>query len=358
MRLFYFVLFPLLCCTKVTPADSFIKTEQVTHKKNNLNISAFVHHRFDDSRFPSTNISSKVFETQLIWLLENNYNLITFSEAHTYLQKEDSDKKFVSITIDDAYKSFYEHGFPILKKHKITATLYVNTETVGANDYMTWEQLKEVSEYGIEIGNHTHTHRYFLNMPENIRYEHFEQEIKKSQELIKKNLSITPQSFSYPFGEFDTEMKEIVKRLGFSNAAAQNSGVMSSGSDPFMYPRFPMAEAYATLTEFKQKVKAKALPYTFISSTSHILQGDNNPPTLTISFTRKDINTKSLQCFVQGSACNILSNITQDSITTVSIKATEAIGKRRRTLYTITTPDKHGNWYWYSYLWVNPTKKE
>jgi peptidoglycan/xylan/chitin deacetylase (PgdA/CDA1 family) len=348
----------LFSCSKATPAEQSSTVVSLKNTKSNHHVSAFVYHRFNDNRFPSTNISTSDFESQLKWLIENQYALTTFSDAHAFIQNGTEEKNMVTLTIDDAYKSFYQHAYPILKKYKITATLYVNTETVGSHDYMTWEQLKDVASYGIEIGNHTHSHAFFLNLPKETRYEAFRKEIEKSQRLIQQHLSITPKTFSYPYGEFDAEMKQIVKDAGFTNAAAQNSGVMHGGSDPFSYPRFPMAEAYAAMPEFKQKVKAKGLPITSLSTTSPLLVNNNNPPTLTIAFKQNNINTASLQCFVQGSACHIISNKTVDSITTITVLATEPLGKRRRTLYTITAPDKKGSWYWFSFVWINPSKKE
>jgi peptidoglycan/xylan/chitin deacetylase (PgdA/CDA1 family) len=53
------------------------------------------------------------------------------------------------------------------KKYDIPATLFINTKTVGGGDYMTWGELKDVVKHDIEIGNHTHSHAYFLNLPEN-----------------------------------------------------------------------------------------------------------------------------------------------------------------------------------------------
>ena len=72
--------------------------------------------------------------------------------------------KKILITIDDAFSSFYENAWPILKKKKIPFILFVSTEPVGKSGYMNWEQIKEVSSYDFAyIGNHSHTHEYLLN---------------------------------------------------------------------------------------------------------------------------------------------------------------------------------------------------
>ena len=51
-------------------------------------------------------------------------------------------EKKILITIDDAFSSFYEVAWPYLKEENIPFILFVSTETVGKNGYMTWNQIK------------------------------------------------------------------------------------------------------------------------------------------------------------------------------------------------------------------------
>ncbi|HMG89088.1 MAG TPA: polysaccharide deacetylase family protein [Chryseolinea sp.] len=320
--------------------------------KNNKEVVCFIYHRFGDSRYPSTNVSVEDFETHLKYLVENDFHVLKFSEAITYLRSDQPSKKTVVITIDDGYKSFFKNALPLLKKYKIPATLFVNTETVGGGDYMTWDELKEVVRYDIEIGNHTHSHHYFLNLPTSSRYKTFKDEIELSQSIIKKKLDLQPIVFSYPYGEFDSEMKKIVKQAGFVAAAAQNSGVMHSGSDIFQCPRFPMSEAYSSIKQFVEKASMHALQISDQSPESFLL-GEKNPPVLTLTLSHGDLNLKELQCFVQGGECEITVE-TREENTILSLRARKPIAARRRTLYTLTVRDKRGQWYWFSHLWINP----
>ena len=78
-----------------------------------------MYHRFEDQRFPSTSISSKNFQKQIKYLKENNFNILPISDLVLFFNENyDIPEKSVFITIDDGYKSFYEHAFPILKKNK------------------------------------------------------------------------------------------------------------------------------------------------------------------------------------------------------------------------------------------------
>ena len=81
------------------------------------------------------------------------------------------------MTIDDGFSSFYRNAWPILKKEKIPFVIFVNTESVGSNGYMNWEELKEISEFDfVHIGNHSHTHAYLVD---------------KSDAEIKKDIEIS-----------------------------------------------------------------------------------------------------------------------------------------------------------------------
>lgn len=316
----------------------------------------FIYHRFSDSRYPSTNTDAKTFETHLKWLKENKYEVLSFSKAIAYLKSSEPARKVAVLTIDDGYKSFYQNGLPLLKKYGMEATLFINSESVGGSDYMNWEQLRDVSKSGIEIGNHTHAHTFFMNLPAEKRYDQFRDELRTCQQLIRENLGLTPTVFSYPYGEYDEKMKDIVKSEGFIGAGAQNSGVMSNESDLFLCPRFPMSESYATRDKFIEKAKMNALPVTKVSTTDHLLPAQKKPM-LVLTLDAKNLNTNGVQCFIQGSNCHLTKKESDEERLVLELSPVTALTKRR-TLYTITIPDKEGRWYWYSFLWINPAVKD
>jgi len=315
-------------------------------------VVCFIYHRVGDSRYPSTNTTTKDFEQHLEYLSRNGFQVLTFSDAIKYLKSDKPARKTAVLTIDDGYKSFFKNGFPLLKKYGFPATLFINTKTVGGGDYMKWNELEEVKKSDIEIGNHTHSHDFFLNQPAAVRYKNFKAEIEVSQSLIAKHMNITPQVFSYPYGEFDSEMKNIVKEAGFIAAAAQNSGVIYAGGDLFECPRFPMSEAYSSREKFAEKASTHALKIISRSPNDYLLP-DNAQPMLTLTIDNTDLQVKQLQCFVQGGECELRLIEKSDDQVTFSLQAAKPISGRRRTLYTVTVPDSKGRWHWYSHLWIN-----
>ena len=121
-----------------------------------------MYHRFNENKYPSTNIKIDVFKKQLELIEKNNieyYDPIKFDTEFRYPKTN----KKILITIDDAFSSFYENAWPILKK-KNTIYIIVSTEPIGKSGYMNWDQIKEVSSFDFAyIGNHSHTHEYLID---------------------------------------------------------------------------------------------------------------------------------------------------------------------------------------------------
>lgn len=309
----------------------------------------FVYHRFGDDRFPSTNISTDNFRSHLRFLRDNNYTVMTLSDAVADLKKGNADKKIAVITVDDGYKSFLSGAMPLLKEFEMPATLFVNTETVGSADYLGWKELHEIASSGIEIGNHSHSHAYFLNYPEQKRADAFKKDMARAQQLLTDKLGDAPRVIAYPYGEYSSEMKEVAESMGFEAAAAQNSGVMHSGADFYAIPRFPMSDSYAS--GFAEKAGMQPLRVSKAQPES-VLVGEENPPVLEITFEEDSLRLEAIQCFVQYGECQV--GQLQQNPLKVRVKAKGPL-RNRRTLYTITVPSAvTGKWHWYSHLWVRP----
>jgi len=73
----------------------------------------------------------------------------------------------ILLTVDDAFQSFYQNAWPVLKEKKIPFILFVNTREVSQNhpNYMNWNQVRELRDSGlVTIGGHSWSHDYFVNM--------------------------------------------------------------------------------------------------------------------------------------------------------------------------------------------------
>ena len=315
--------------------------------------ACFVYHRFGDSRYPSTNIAIDTFRSQLEFLRNFKYTVFTLGDAIEKLQSAAGvPEKTVVLTVDDGYMSFLTGAMPLLREFGFNATLFINSATVGHKGYMRWDELRGLVAEGMEIGNHSATHPYFLDIDEETLLSKFNEDVGKAQKEIEAHLGIAPKVFSYPFGEYNLDMKRAVQELGFRAAAAQNSGIVYGDSDLYALPRFPMGGPYATLDGFRTKIGMKALEVIEKVPDSPLLRGPN-PPELKLVLAAAVLNMKAIQCFVEGEPrCTIRRDPADPNI--ITVKAEEPL-KGRRVLYTVTAPSIDGKaWHWFSHLWVQP----
>lgn len=318
-----------------------------------FNIPIFAYHRFGDGRYPATNISLEVFGQQLQYLKDNNYTVLTFGDAvEKWKNAESFPEKAVILTVDDGYLSFYSRALPLLKRYGYPATVFIQTGTIGGSDFMNWEQLIEIKKAGMEIGNHSDAHTFFVNLPEAERSKRFKADFETASSAFDKHLGIPPTIYAYTYGEWTKDMENVLEQNGIIAAAVQKSGVFCESSNPFAIPRFPMGGPFGTLQGFKNKINMKALRVEEIIPESPFFS--ENPPKLTLKITPGKINTSQLQFFVDGEKMEDIAVRTEGEFSLIEIVSSKKLTDRR-TLYTITAPSIDGkSWHWFSHLLIRP----
>ena len=239
-----------------------------------------MYHRFEENKYPSTNIRLDDFKSHINLIKELGLDFISYEEFKKYINTKNSTKKIL-LTIDDGFASFYRNAWPVLKKEKIPFIIFVNTESVGSPGYMSWEELKEISEFDfVHIGNHSHSHGYLVDKSD----DEIKKDLKISMKLLEERLSHKTDFFAYPFGEYKNSYKKIVENLGFVYGFGQHSGVMDATKDKFALPRFPINEKYGEIKRFNSLTKTLPFKYKKISPVERYLLKSANPPKVQINF--------------------------------------------------------------------------
>jgi len=251
-----------------------------------------MYHRFNEEKYPSTNIQMDIFKKQINKINENNYGYYNPLNFNTFFEKPNSEKKIL-ITIDDAFISFYENAWPFLKKNKIPFILFVSTEPVGKYGYMNWNQIKEIEKENFAfIGNHSHSHDYLINY----EFEKFQEDIDQSIKIFNEKIGYNPIFFSYPFGEYSLEQKNYIKQK-FQYAFGQHSGVIDLTKDKHELPRFPINEKYGDLKRFKFLIDLIPFQYKNLIPEEKFIIDENNPPKMTVNFFSNQENLHNINCF-------------------------------------------------------------
>ena len=251
-----------------------------------------MYHRFDENKYPSTNIEMNIFKKQIEIIKKEKF--IFYDPKQFSLEfKLPKKQKKILLTIDDAFTSFYENAWPFLKENKIPFILFVSTEPVGKYGYMTWEQIREIAnEDFVFIGNHSHSHEYLIEY----NLEKFKKDIDQSIKIFEEKIGYNPIFFSYPFGEYSLEQKKYIKQK-FDYAFGQHSGVIDTNKDKFELPRFPINEEYGDIKRFKFLINLLPLQYKNLIPEEKFIKINKNPPKMIVEFFKDQKNINSINCF-------------------------------------------------------------
>ena len=259
---------------------------------NDSGILSLMYHRFNENKYPSTNIRMEVFDKQMNVIKDSGYEFYNPKFFINEFDKPKKEKKIL-ITIDDGFKSFYNEAWPYLKENKIPFILFISTEPVGKNGYMTWDEILEIenSEIGF-IGHHSHTHEYLIDVSE----KEFINDIETASKIFKKKLGYIPPIFSYPFGEYSLFMKNYISK-NFEIAFGQHSGIIDVNKDKFELPRFPINEKYGELKRFRSIINYFPLEYKKILPEEKQLFENTNPPNFKVEFFKEQKNLSNINCY-------------------------------------------------------------
>jgi peptidoglycan/xylan/chitin deacetylase (PgdA/CDA1 family) len=199
----------------------------------------FCYHRFVDKvRFPGTEIRPVDFEAQMKALKDHGITVIGMQDFLAWKRGEKNiPPRCAVITFDDGWKSQYEVAWPILKKLGYPLTLFIYTEGVrggslGGGEAITWEQLADMRDNGVDIEAHTATHQdlreghtIMVAVPGGKRtkkkltgpeYEQWLQnEVVGCKQLLEQRLAIKVNCFAVPFGNYNDHVKEVARNAGY-----------------------------------------------------------------------------------------------------------------------------------------------
>ena len=188
---------------------------------------------------PLSNVSPRLFEKQIKFLLSRDFKVISLTQLVESLKGNSPlPPHSVVITFDDGYKNNFLHAYPILRKYDLPATIFLTTGFVNGNiepgSYsmayrelfskcpnqakewlpLSWEEIREMSENGIDFGAHTVSHPRLTKIP----LEKAREEIEESKREIEEKLGKEVKCFAYPYGDYNEEIIELVKTAGFACA--------------------------------------------------------------------------------------------------------------------------------------------
>jgi peptidoglycan/xylan/chitin deacetylase (PgdA/CDA1 family) len=193
------------------------------------------YHNFSLTEANKMTVTKTAFEEQMKLLKDKGYRVITMDQLFDFLEfKSQIPKKSVVITIDDGWRSAYDIALPILKKYGYPVTLFIYTDLIRTSEKtLSWELIQEMTNTGIaDVHCHTKTHRNLTVKGKKESFsEYFEtlkKEISECAAIVKKKLNREVKYLSYPFGETNHLIIEMLKKHGYRGAFT-----VTRGGNPF-----------------------------------------------------------------------------------------------------------------------------
>lgn len=297
-----------------------------------------MYHRFNESKYPSTNIQMDIFKKQIEIIKKSGFD---FYNPKDFIDEFDIPKKNkkILLTVDDGFESFYVNAWPYLKENKIPFILFISTEPVGKRGYMSWDQIREINNTDFAmVGHHSHSHDYLIDKTD----EEFLKDINTANKIFTKEISYVPNLFSYPFGEYSKFQKDYISK-NFRFAFGQHSGVIDINKEKYELPRFPINENYGKLERFKTIINTFPLEYKELIPEQKKINSQNNPPKFSVEFFPEQKNLDNINCYSNEGAIWDKSKIKIDNnVLTVDFRGTF---EPRRGRINCSLND-NGKWRW------------
>ena len=157
-------------------------------------------------------------------LKDNGITVIPMGDFLAWRRGEKSiPAKSAIVSIDDGYISGYSVAWPILKKFGYPFTMFIYTDYVkggpkSGGQSISWEQLAEMRDAGVDIQSHTVSHSS-LNAKKGKTEEQYREwlknEITGSKETLEQKLGIQVKAIAYPYGLHNEAVREAVKQAGY-----------------------------------------------------------------------------------------------------------------------------------------------
>ncbi len=234
-----------------------------------------------NAKFPGLYVTEEDFDRQIKYLKNSGYTFLTLSELKTVydyyfvgadpavklrltgsLQNLINGKnKYATITFDDGSKSVYSNGLKVMAANGVSGAVFMVSGLIGGfNDWdikngenrdemLAADELKEMINYGIEIGAHTKTHPRLTRISPDKAFN----EIAASKKDLENLLGININFFAYPYGDFNEEVAALVKKAGFLGACITKTGIVKRGADFFTLKRVAIRHN-TDFFKFKRKI--------------------------------------------------------------------------------------------------------
>lgn len=216
----------------------------------------------DSKRAHDDIIAPDKFKEHIKMLADSGYHTILPEQLYNYLvYGAKLPEKPIMISFDDTDQDQFTIGASTLKKYGYNGVYFIMTVSIGRKgriNYMTKEQIKQLSDEGNTIASHTYDHKNFAQFTDEDWKTQIDEPTKKLEEITGKKV----EYFAYPYGVYKAANLHKLKEHGFKAAF-----ILSTARDE-TYPlltirriidpgRYTAKNLYFSINKSFNKTKAK-----------------------------------------------------------------------------------------------------
>jgi peptidoglycan/xylan/chitin deacetylase (PgdA/CDA1 family) len=201
------------------------------------NLPILAYHKIDPRReLGLTSLSPRTFERQIRLLKHEGYTCISPQFLISHATDTTSVTKPVLITFDDGYEGIYHYAYPLLKKYGSNAIIFLTTGYIGRYNrwdsspgprfrHLDWAHIREMADAGIWFGSHGVNHTFLTRQSDSLaRYE-----LEASKKSLEDRLGLPVPFFSYPYGDYDDRVIDLVREAGYTAAFSLQPEFLRAG---------------------------------------------------------------------------------------------------------------------------------
>lgn len=216
-------------------------------------------------------VSPGLFARQLAYLHGAGFHTMTAGALAESLDGGGSTPpgRALVLTFDDGFEDFHRTALPLLDRYGFTATLYVTTGWVQDNGplpagrrpgrMLSWRQISEAAQAGIEIGAHSRLHPQLDQLPSAVLRE----ELRVSKEQLEDRLGSPVPGLAYPFGYSNSRVRQEVRDAGHRYACAVGNTLLGEAPDLLALPRLTVRQS-TSMQAFQQFTGSRNVPMIFL----------------------------------------------------------------------------------------------
>lgn len=172
------------------------------------------------------------FEAHLAYLRDEGYTSISLHDLALALQiGYPLPTKSIVLTFDDGYLDNYTNAFPLLQKHGFQGTFFLVTGFIdeGHPAYVTWDQVTEMHQAGMEMQAHGYTHPDLRDRT----VDYLVWQVLGAKQAIEARTHEPVRFFCYPSGRYDELVIKVLHSAHYWGAVTLTSGIEQRSDSMF-----------------------------------------------------------------------------------------------------------------------------